>query len=156
MNSITVVVVDNNIIDNLLLLDNKTIGKLNDKVIFETHHDIFEETRACKNTIRKKQLIDMYPKFRIKTIDDNSFPMSFEANFFSKESRDMQILFLNKKQQTTNNLNDSQLILMQYENQSSNPNSILVSNNKKDFQNFCIRNYINWCDWNSFIKRINT
>jgi hypothetical protein len=150
-----IAVIDNNIIDRLLFLDTQLVSKLNNKVIFRTHYNIFEEAKACNNEERKQSLLQMYPKFEIKTINDNSFPVQFPFTFYSNEAWNMQKLFMTNKSPTTdknlrNMRNDSLLILMQYENQLSNQKSVLISNNKKDFQNFCKKNNLNWCDWKSF------
>lgn len=154
MSTNIIAVIDNNIVDRLLLLDAEVVGKLNEKVIFETHFDVFEETKACKNSEKREQLLQMYPKFEIKTINDNSFPIRFPATFYSEKAWNMQKLFMTNRSPTINNYNDSLLILMQYDNQLSSQKSVLVSDNKKDFQNFCRNNDINWCDWSSFEKKI--
>jgi len=149
-----VAIIDNNIIDRLLLLNNEIVKKLNDKVIFRTHHNIFEETNACDSNERRQNLLQIYPKFEIKTLNDNSLPWRFPVSFFSDEAWKMQRLFMNNKLPTTNNHNDSLLILMQYDNQSQNKESMLISNNEKDFKNFCTKNNINWLNWNSFEKEL--
>ena len=149
-----IAVIDNNIIDRLLLLDSELVRKLNDKVIFRTHHNIFEETKACNNEEKKQNLLQMYPKFEIKTVNDNSFPMRLPATLYGDEAWNMQRLFMMNRSPTINNRNDSLLILMQCGNQLSNQESVLISDNKKDFQNFCSNNNINWYDWKSFEKSL--
>ncbi len=155
----TIAVVDNNIIDRLLILKEEVVKRLNEKIIFQTHYNIFDETSACSNEEKRQKLLQIYPKFEIKIINDNSLPMRLPATLYSDEAWGMQKLFMIKKSPTTakslkNMRNDSLLILMQLGNQLSNRESILISDNKKDFQNFCRNNAINWCDWSSFEKKI--
>jgi hypothetical protein len=149
-----IAVIDNNIIDRLLLLNGEIVNTLNEKIIFKTHHNIFEETRSCNNEERKQNLLQMYPKFEIKTINDNSLPMRLPATFYSDKAWNMQRLFMMDKSPTINNRNDSLLILMQYGNQLSNQESVLISDNRKDFQNFCKNNNLNGRDWKSFEKNL--
>lgn len=154
MNTNLIAVIDNNIIDRLLLLNAEIVSKLNEKIIFKTHHNIFEETKACISNERRQNLLQMYPKFEIKTINDNSLPMRLPATLYGDEAWNMQRLFMINRSPTINNRNDSLLILMQCGNQLSNQESVLISDNTKDFQNFCRNNNINWCNWNSFKKSL--
>lgn len=69
----------------------------------------------------------------------------------------MSRVFMEKKKKTENNYNDSLLVMMLYpskllneKNQLSNETSVLVSNNVKDFWNFCETHELPYKTWDEF------
>lgn len=144
------VVLDNNIIDMLLICDDGVSNYLNNNFTLKTHSKIFYETEACNNEAKKEQLLKMYPKFNIVNINDNSYPLQYPFSYFSEEAWNMQKEFMKNKKSTPNNYNDSLLILLQYDNQLIGVDSILISQNSKDFTNFCKTNSIHYKSWDVF------
>ena len=79
------ILIDNNIIDKLLEANQSLCFEIKQKCNIKTHGQIFQETKSTTICSKKDRLLEMYPEFKIITINDNLLPMIFPATFLSPE-----------------------------------------------------------------------